>query len=631
MFISTAAAWSAGDRFAVVVGIDAYDLLSSLKAGVNDAEKIASYYQGLGFKVWLMTDRQPSRMDQPSLANFNRVLDNVSQLAKGQGVEELVFFFAGHGVQIQNANYLCFPEAVVTGDTGMLNVDKVIVPWLKDVNAKLSMVYLDACRNDLGPVRAGGVTRGLTVVPAADSENAAAKGEIAIFYAAKPGAFSFEKPDGTNGFFTDTLVEALQSKSVGTISDLYSYIRAALPERTEKAYGKPQIPNIGGDFDLTTRFSRGEVDLASFDTTGRLFVESSSPGATIKINGAVRGTTPMLIEKIVPGSVLVEVESGDSYGSQQLTVQPRTAQNVRLEMSKISSNLFVRSLKTFDPSTGRTEDVGDAGGFLQEMTAYADGREIAVFSTTFLPGFPPGQKEVEIMGKGWAWRGNVTFKPREDAKVDVVMRPIGDLRFTVPSGTEILLTSKTYGEELRPPVPGGVGEEEVYVGAIYAGEWAITLKKEGFETLTEAITVPKREILYYEPQFKPLRSTALKVRLSEARSLLERDKKTRAKLDAAGLVSAGLGLALGAVSGYFIYDSYNKYQGYLLADSAEGARSARTGATLSFNLGLGSGIGSALGLAIGLPSLIGGPHTITSYNKEIRGIEAELKTLEGTN
>ena len=45
-------------KIALVLGVNEYDLLSPLKAAVNDSEKIASYYGGLGFKVVLQNDRQ---------------------------------------------------------------------------------------------------------------------------------------------------------------------------------------------------------------------------------------------------------------------------------------------------------------------------------------------------------------------------------------------------------------------------------------------------------------------------------------------------------------------------------------------------------------------------------------------
>ncbi|MFZ4615434.1 MAG: caspase family protein [Rectinemataceae bacterium] len=64
-------------KCAVIIGVNKYDQLAALQAGVNDAEKIAAYYSGIGFKVWLLDDRQDTRMNQPGLANLQRVMDNV--------------------------------------------------------------------------------------------------------------------------------------------------------------------------------------------------------------------------------------------------------------------------------------------------------------------------------------------------------------------------------------------------------------------------------------------------------------------------------------------------------------------------------------------------------------------------
>jgi uncharacterized caspase-like protein len=191
-------------KCAVIIGVNKYDQLAALQAGVNDAEKIAAYYGGIGFKVWLLDDRQDTRMNQPGLANLQRVMDNVLSVTQGQEIKELVFFFAGHGVQIEGQNWLCFPETELSTKTGMLNVDTTLLPWIRNLGANLTMVYLDACRNELGGIRAAGVTRGLNI---AGSSPAKGDRNMAVFYAAKPGSFSYEKPDGSNGFFTDTLVE----------------------------------------------------------------------------------------------------------------------------------------------------------------------------------------------------------------------------------------------------------------------------------------------------------------------------------------------------------------------------------------------------------------------------------------
>ena len=190
----------------------------------------------------------------------------------------LCSFFAGHGVQIGSSSYLCFPETQPTDRTGMVPVDSLLVPWFREMEAKLTMVYLDACRDDLGPVRAAGITRGLDV-KAQKVAGSANDCNLAVFFASKSGEYSYEKADGSGGFFTDTLLEGLNADTTTTVGELFSYLRQALPGKTDASYGHLQIPRLGGDVDLTVHFTKGKVDASLLDTGGRLYVDADQKGA----------------------------------------------------------------------------------------------------------------------------------------------------------------------------------------------------------------------------------------------------------------------------------------------------------------------------------------------------------------
>ncbi|MGL1893661.1 MAG: caspase family protein [Spirochaetaceae bacterium] len=483
------------NRYAIIVGVNDYEILTDLQAGVNDAEKMASYYDGLGFKVWLMSDRQESKFDKPSLANIERVLSNINMLSQDQNIDELVIFFAGHGLQIKGENYLCFPETDITTDSGMLNVDQTLMPWIRDIKANLSMVYLDACRNDIGSMRAAGIVRGIEVVGVEKDE--INTGNIAIFYAAKPGSFSYEKADGSNGFFTDTLIEALQSPVTNNISDLYTYIRTVLPERTESIFGRPQIPHLGGDFDLTVSFSKGNVDLTAFDTSGKIFVESSIEGATIKINGIIRGETPKLIENINPGNVFIEVESDDLYGSKQISLLAKEFQSIEIKLKEATGDVVISNLTTIDGNNGKT-NISDITSLLKDTDIFIDGEKIESQSSSLIKFIKPGSRNIVIKGNGFYGESQISIEKNSVQNISFELNFVGDLYILNPKDSVIKMNRKLDGFEI---ISEKTDKSNLELTDIPVGSWEVSVVREGYKTYIKEVEILQGEQVIITPKF----------------------------------------------------------------------------------------------------------------------------------
>ena len=89
-------ATAAERRVALVIGNNNYQNLPALQKAVNDANAVAAELKKIGFEVASYNDIGQKKMNQA----INEFAQNVS----GGGIG--VFFYAGHGVQIDNQNYL---------------------------------------------------------------------------------------------------------------------------------------------------------------------------------------------------------------------------------------------------------------------------------------------------------------------------------------------------------------------------------------------------------------------------------------------------------------------------------------------------------------------------------------------
>ncbi|MBY4892022.1 caspase family protein [Rhodobacteraceae bacterium N5(2021)] len=83
-------------RHAFVVGIDTYENVGSLEKARNDARAVAGALEEVGFRTQLLIDVDETAL-LTELTRFS------GQLNPG---DEVVFYFAGHGVEINGRNYL---------------------------------------------------------------------------------------------------------------------------------------------------------------------------------------------------------------------------------------------------------------------------------------------------------------------------------------------------------------------------------------------------------------------------------------------------------------------------------------------------------------------------------------------
>lgn len=134
---------SAADRFALVVGNDAYAGARLRNAGA-DAALIAETLRHLNFSVTLLQDATKPTLER-AIVEFGLALRRAGRKAVG------LFYFAGHGVQEAGQNYLLPVDADIP-DTAFLATAavsaQVLVDELAKAPAAAKVVILDACRNN---------------------------------------------------------------------------------------------------------------------------------------------------------------------------------------------------------------------------------------------------------------------------------------------------------------------------------------------------------------------------------------------------------------------------------------------------------------------------------------------------
>src|SRR4051794_34271883 len=129
---------AAEQKIALVIGNAAYPT-SRLRNPVNDAKAMADKLRSLGFDVLLRTDSNQRDMTR-AISQFGQ------KLALGSVG---LFYYAGHGMQVRGKNYLIPIDAEIETE-GSVSSEAVDVDQVLNQlgPARLSMVILDACRNN---------------------------------------------------------------------------------------------------------------------------------------------------------------------------------------------------------------------------------------------------------------------------------------------------------------------------------------------------------------------------------------------------------------------------------------------------------------------------------------------------
>jgi uncharacterized caspase-like protein len=135
---------SSAQRLALIVGNEAYPKWP-LRNPVNDARAMDQALKATGFVTEVVLNA--------SLPNLERAIDRfIGRIRNGDVV---LFFYAGHGIQVNNENYL-IPVDFDAKDEADAKYVSYSASRLQDridaAGARLTMIILDACRNN--PFRA---------------------------------------------------------------------------------------------------------------------------------------------------------------------------------------------------------------------------------------------------------------------------------------------------------------------------------------------------------------------------------------------------------------------------------------------------------------------------------------------
>jgi uncharacterized caspase-like protein len=188
-------------RFALIVGNSGYVEMGKLEGRpLNDVEDMAQRLKALGFMVFKHENLSDKQAFEKAFQQFGR---------QARGGEVALFFYAGHGVEVDGENYVIPTGAALQQKEDVryeaFPVSRVLEEF-RELGAKNSVILLDACREN--PFRSwsrGDGNRGFKTIDLAKVQ----MDNLFIGYATAPGSLA-QNGTGRNGTFTTALLKYLR-------------------------------------------------------------------------------------------------------------------------------------------------------------------------------------------------------------------------------------------------------------------------------------------------------------------------------------------------------------------------------------------------------------------------------------
>jgi uncharacterized caspase-like protein len=222
------------DKWAVIVGVNKYEHVKSLKYCVNDVSRVKeAFCDLLEFPEDHITELSDASKTKPGRDAIFHELGRISEERVVKPDDLLVFYFTGHGMinKKDGKDYLLPRSAspYILELTALKMED--VVGLLKKTECNNLVMFIDACREEIGGAR-GVMSIG------EDSKSICAQSGIVTFFSCYPKDFSYEISALKHGSFTYNILEALRIPGCSTVEEIDAFLRTNVP-LTNSKYKKP--------------------------------------------------------------------------------------------------------------------------------------------------------------------------------------------------------------------------------------------------------------------------------------------------------------------------------------------------------------------------------------------------------
>jgi hypothetical protein len=433
-------------RVALIIGNGDYTNVP-LKNPPNDAQDLAKALKDLGFSINLVVNGDLIAMNR-AIRDFGNAIKRPDAIA--------LFYYSGHGIQYQGANYL-IPAKADIQDADELSYAAInaeaVYSKMQSAGDKTNIIILDACRNNPFPGTERSLERGLAVVGTIQPP------QSLIVYATAPGKTA-QDGEGKNGVFTSALLRHIADPGI----DVELMIRR-VREEVMSTTGGAQVP-----------WNNSSIAGAGFAFAGggRLRVSTAPAGAEVYVDGQMKGVSPVSLADLPRFSEFeVSARNGNKSGAQRITLKDAEEQKLDLILEVARGDIFIKASE-------------------KQYSALVDGQTAAVDASGLIKGIDAGSHTLELKGDSSSFKGKVEVGAGKTATVEANLVPMGSLMLSLPQGAVCLIE----GMGLRDTT------SVFNYGALPAGKYSLTASGGDFEPFSATVLVERGKATNFSPRLR---------------------------------------------------------------------------------------------------------------------------------
>ena len=435
-------------RVALVIGNSAYQNTPPLANPKNDAKEMGKVLKRIGFDVDVVVDATKPQMDQ-ALRRFGNKLD---------GSSAAVFYYAGHGIQVDGVNYILPIDASLKNERDLKweASDLTVVLNEMEGGSRVNLLFLDACRDNplsqtlarsMGQNRSSSIGRGLAPMKA----NAG----TLISYSTKEGEVAVDGK-GKHSPYTEALLKHIETPGV-EIGLLLRKVREQVIAATKNKQVPWEYGSLLGEFYFTgpvTNQVQPEADKSS----------AGSRVETLYWESIMNDTDPAAFEEY-----LKKYSDGEFSGLARYKI------NTLKKGSPKSSPMDAVSQREQTKPSGSLKLSSEP----PDALALLDGNPIGNTDME-ISGIDIGKRKIELKKDCFETKATEVFiKANQQVKLNLKLKSsCGIVSVTSePAGADIYLNEKHMGK-----TPGELVD-------LPAGIYTVSLKKDGYEDWKNTVTI----------------------------------------------------------------------------------------------------------------------------------------------
>jgi hypothetical protein len=230
--------YAAGDKWALLIGVDKCEAVGELKVCSADAIALKSVLEQIGYPdnhITVLVDSNQSNINAlPTIGNVERAIKRLAQVAETD--DKILFFFSGHGVTHNGTSFLVPTDGDLTKG--------VSLTWVKDqfaaCKAREKVMILDACHS--------GAAKGVSGI----TPDLKTAGNLIMLLSCEKEQVSWPDKQGRHSVFTSAILEGLSGKAANadqkvTHQTLADYVRKSVKDWTYENQKNEQTPVMVAD------------------------------------------------------------------------------------------------------------------------------------------------------------------------------------------------------------------------------------------------------------------------------------------------------------------------------------------------------------------------------------------------